>query len=63
MFKMTNLVKNEKHGKASISQWFIRLKLISIIKRELEPLAIRKRNKLVVTPLELKVVFNLDVVK
>ena len=36
--------------------------LISIIKRELEPLAIRKRNKLVVTPLESKVVVNLDVV-
>ena len=59
---MTNLVNNEKHGKASISQWFIRLKLISIIKRELESLAIRKRNKLVVTPLESKVVVNLDVV-
>ena len=47
---------------ASISQWFIRLKLISIIKREQESLAIRKRNKLVVTPLESKVVVNLDVV-
>jgi hypothetical protein len=35
---MTDLLKNDKHGKKPISQPFIRFKLISIMKHKLDAL-------------------------
>jgi hypothetical protein len=59
---MAILVKNYKQGKASISQRFIRFKLISIKKHELETLQYME-NKLVMTPWDTKVVVNLNVAR